>query len=605
MKTFKKYSTVSGILLIILLTAGAAAYKNFLDLAEVNRFEMNNRITLKQIEIVLGKVTDAETGQRGYIITGNEDYLRPYHAAVATIDKDVKELRFMTKDNAGHQQMLDTLEPLIIEKLGGVANRINLRKNKGFDAAAREVRIGKGKDIMDKIRKTLDRMEEDTRKSMEQKRKEAVSQSKQTAYYILFGGCLAALIVVISSFITRKELIVRERAEEELKKYSGHLEVAVAEQTNELTKANKQLEMEIEEHKKTEERLKAASSEWRITFDSASELIIMLDIERKIIKANLATTRFLGKSFPEIIGKKCCELFHVTNDLPAACPFEKMITNGKYEEAEFYLSEKNTWIRVSLDPIFDDQGNVIGGIHIIRDITESKRSRDQLRMLNEELRNLADHLQTLREEERIIISRDIHDELGQKLSGLKFEMLYLKNMLSGTESNYHIFLEKIQSISKNIDSLINWSRDLMTRLRPSIIDDIGLEAALEWLIKDFQQRSQIPCTINIFLKDTHLNDKMSIAVFRICQECLTNIARHANATAVVVNLDENEERIILKIIDNGIGMTKEQVNSSKSFGLIGMRERAIVLGGDFIIMGEKGKGTRVTVTIPKSSMDMK
>jgi PAS domain S-box-containing protein len=886
MKTFKKYSIVSGTLVVILLFAGAAAYKNFLDLAEVNRLETNNHIILKKIEIVFGKVTDAETGQRGYIITGNEDYLKPYHAAVATIDEDIKELRSVTKVNADYQQILNTLEPLIAEKLSGLANRINIRKNKGFDAAALEVRTGKGKDIMDKIRKTINKMEDEIRKSMEQKRKKIELKSKHTAYYILLGSSLAALIVVISSFITRKEIIVRSRAEEELKKYTEHLEVAVSERTNELTKTNKQLEKNILEHKKTEnnlkeseiryrslfknspislweedfsdvkkyidslrskgvsnfrtyfqdhpedvincatmvkvvdvnevtlkmyqagsvedlmkgldsvfveesykvfkealialiegksiyesegvirtldgrkihvfimwavppdykdtwskamvsmiditqrkiaeetlrlyqnrietlinssrdimflkdnnfryliankaneslfnikvediiyktdfdfmpkelaetcrksdemaliseiaieseeafrdkwfhivkqkivdekgnivgivavirditerkrmeEQLKAAATEWRMTFDSASELIIMLDIERKIIKANLATARFLGKSFSEIIGKKCCELFHVTDEHPAACPFKRMITNGKHEEAEFYLSEKNTWIRVSIDPTFDEHGNLVGGIHIIRDITESKRSKDQLRVLNEELRNLADHLQTLREEERIIISRDIHDELGQKLSGLKFELLYLKNMISGIKGNYHIFLEKIQSISKNIDSLIYWSRNLTTRLRPSIIDDMGLEAALEWLIKDFERRSQISCAMNIFLRGTRLDDKMSIAVFRICQECLTNIARHANATAVVVNLDENEERIILKISDNGIGITKEQVNSSKSFGLIGMRERTIVLGGDFVIKGEEGKGTKVTVAIPKRSMDMK
>ncbi len=264
MKTFKTYSTVSGILLIILIIAGAAAYKNFLDLAEVNRLETNKHITLKTIEIVLGKVTDAETGQRGYIITGNEDYLRPYHAAVATIDKDIKKLRFITKDNAGHQQMLDTLEPLIIEKLGGLANRINLRKNKGFDAAAREVRIAKGKDIMDKIRKNTDGMEEDIRKSMEQKRKEIESQSKHTAFYILFGSSLAFLIVIISSFITRRELIARDRAEEELEKYSEHLEVAVSERTNELRKTNKQLEMEISNRTKKEEQLKTDSDEWRV-----------------------------------------------------------------------------------------------------------------------------------------------------------------------------------------------------------------------------------------------------------------------------------------------------------------------------------------------------
>ncbi len=131
------------------------------------------------------------------------------------------------------------------------------------------------------------------------------------------------------------------------------------------------------------------------TFDSATDLIMMLDKEMKIIKANLATATFLGKSFDEVLGKNCCELFHGTDDLSAACPFKRMLKTGKREEAEFYLSEKDTWIRISADPIFDDHGNVTGGVHIIRDITENKRSRDQLKVLSEQLRNLAAHLQTI------------------------------------------------------------------------------------------------------------------------------------------------------------------------------------------------------------------
>ncbi len=170
----------------------------------------------------------------------------------------------------------------------------------------------------------------------------------------------------------------------------------------------------------------------------------------------------------------------------------------------------------------------------------------------------------LREEERIAIAHDIHDELGQKLSGLKFEMMYLQNILSGNEEKDRFILKKIQSISVLIDSLIQWSRNLMTRLRPSILDDMGIEAALEWQIKEFQNRLHIPCTFNSSLKDIRLHDEPSIALFRICQECLTNISRHAHATAVAVNLKESEDKIMLEVSDNGIGITDNQINNYRS-----------------------------------------
>lgn len=152
-----------------------------------------------------------------------------------------------------------------------------------------------------------------------------------------------------------------------------------------------------------------------------------------------------------------------------------------------------------------------------------------------------------------------------------------------------------------IDSVIKWARDLMTSLRPSILDDMGIEATLEWLVKEFQSKLQIPCILNLSIKSFCPGDTLAIAIFRICQECLTNISRYADATSVTINLQEIEGNIMLEVIDNGIGITADQIENSKSFGLIGMRERAIMLGGEFNITGEEGKGTRVTVLLPSVS----
>ena len=163
---------------------------------------------------------------------------------------------------------------------------------------------------------------------------------------------------------------------------------------------------DVTERKRVEERLKTASNEWRITFDSTTDLIMLLDSEMKIIKANLATAKFLNRPFNEIVGKNYYKLFHGTDKPPAGCPLEKMKMTKKHEETELYLPEKDIWIRISVDPIFDDKGNLIRSVHVIRDITERKRIEEKLQAYQEQLRSLASQLSLVEERERRRIAID-------------------------------------------------------------------------------------------------------------------------------------------------------------------------------------------------------
>lgn len=227
-----------------------------------------------------------------------------------------------------------------------------------------------------------------------------------------------------------------------------------------------------------------------------------------------------------------------------------------------------------------------------------RRAEEQLRESHERLRQLSIYLQTVREEERTRIAREVHDGLGQALTGCKLDLSWIASKLP-KEKDLQPLFEKTKALAAHIDSTIQMVRRIATELRPGILDHLGLAAALEWQANDFQTRTGIKCDVHARLNDPVLHPDLNTAFFRIFQETLTNIIRHAGATLVTVNLKQRGERIILEVNDNGRGISASEISNTHSMGLLGMRERAGLLGGDFKIgPGAGGKGTKVTVSIP-------
>jgi signal transduction histidine kinase len=227
-----------------------------------------------------------------------------------------------------------------------------------------------------------------------------------------------------------------------------------------------------------------------------------------------------------------------------------------------------------------------------------RRAEEQLRESHERLRQLSVYLQTVREEERTRIAREVHDELGQALTGCKLDLAWIASKLP-KEKDLKPLQEKTRALVAHIDSTIKMVRRIATELRPGILDHLGLAEALEWQANEFQTRTGIKCDVHASLPDLDLDQDLNTAFFRIFQETLTNIIRHAGATHVTVHLKERDERIILDVKDNGRGISQEEISNTRSMGLLNMRERAGLLGGDFkIAPGSGGKGTKVTVSIP-------
>ncbi len=241
------------------------------------------------------------------------------------------------------------------------------------------------------------------------------------------------------------------------------------------------------------------------------------------------------------------------------------------------------------------KGRPVGIEGIARDVTERREAEEALRASREQLRSLAARLQSVREEERARIAREVHDELGQSLTGLKMDIAGIASRLPAGEKT---LLERARTMSSQIDASIQTVRKIATDLRPGILDNLGLVAALEWQAEEFQARTGIACDCTARVDDANLPPEHCTAIFRIFQETLTNVARHARATSVQVMFSESHGQVLLEVKDNGCGIEEERINWQQSLGLLGMKERAYALGGEAVISGAPGLGTTVTVRVP-------
>jgi signal transduction histidine kinase len=217
---------------------------------------------------------------------------------------------------------------------------------------------------------------------------------------------------------------------------------------------------------------------------------------------------------------------------------------------------------------------------------------EELQSSLEQLHQLTQYIEKVREEERVAISRELHDDLGQALTAVRIDLGIIKQMIFDTE-----VISKINEVSKLVKNTIITVQRLTAKLRPQIIDDLGLEAAIEWYTKEFAQRNKI----KVFL---HLDNELSISadaslsIFRIMQESLTNISRYARASRIDIWLSKDGDTISFSISDDGIGITEDEIKSRKSFGIIGMKERVASLGGSFKICPGKEKGTEISINFP-------
>jgi PAS domain S-box-containing protein len=268
------------------------------------------------------------------------------------------------------------------------------------------------------------------------------------------------------------------------------------------------------------------------------------------------------------------------------CDVEAALTTRSGDNVPFYFSGTRITYR--------DKPCVLG---IGFDISRLKEAENLLRQSEEDLRDLASSLQNVREEERAAIAREIHDELGQQLTAIKLDVSWLDRKITGDM----VIKERITGVLTMLTEMIHSIRRISTQLRPSILDDLGLLEALKWLARDFQQRTGIRIEFDCPEESLKVEPALTIGLFRIFQETLTNIARHAEATDVSARLHTEEDRLVLTIMDNGKGFDPAAAKKKKTLGLLGMKERTLMMKGAYEIDSQPGKGTSLRFSVPLQS----
>ena len=373
---------------------------------------------------------------------------------------------------------------------------------------------------------------------------------------------------------------------------------------------------DITKEKNIEIALRLSEERFRTAFETAAHGMALVGPDGTWLKVNKALCDMLGYAESELLQTNFQRITH-PDDLNDNLKNARRLLSGEipsYQTQKRYVHKEGheVWGLLSVSLVKDKLDQPLYFVSQILDITAKIKAEAELLAAHadleqrvrertaelaaayEKLHNYAIHQQTIKEQERLAVAREIHDELGQSLTGLKMGLSWLAKRV--VTENFE-FKERIGSLSALVDISIDTVHKISRELRPGLLDDLGLLTALEWQITEFSNRYAIPCELTQTIGDFTFNDEVSITLFRICQEALTNISRHAEATKVVVTLTKSDA-IRMEVRDNGKGITGEQIANPQSFGLLGMRERLFPCHGTLEIVGRKNEGTTLLVTIP-------
>lgn len=356
------------------------------------------------------------------------------------------------------------------------------------------------------------------------------------------------------------------------------------------------------ERKRAEKLMKESEERYKALVENAPEALVVLDVEnRKFVSVSESAEKLFKMTRDELLQIGPVEVspaYQPGGQLSAELATEKIseaIDGGKHSFEWTHCDKEGNPIpcEVWLVRLPSETQTLIRGSII--DITIRKKAEQELEESYKAIRKLTEHLQNIREEERAHIAREIHDELGQQLTVLKMDISWINKKMGIQDETVKARMKELLVM---LDETVRSVRRISSELRPSLLDDLGLTAAMEWQLTEFEKRFQIKTHFKPDDTEIKLPESMKTGLFRIFQESLTNVARHSKAKKVTVTLHIENGSIVLSVADNGVGFDKQNTIGKKSLGVLGMQERTSMIGGTYDISGKPGKGTRVVVTIP-------
>lgn len=358
-----------------------------------------------------------------------------------------------------------------------------------------------------------------------------------------------------------------------------------------------------------EEKLKDAEEKYFRLSENAPDMIISQDIATlKYNYVNSSSYKLTGYSPDDFFNKPGLLKNLVDPDWKEQYEFSMKLVLSAHSTIpfEYMIKHKNgkkIWINQRSIIVRNKKNEALQIEAILTDVTERKNYETKLEETTKRLRALSSYQQKVREEERLNISREIHDQLGQDLTVLKMDLALLnkhnvKNHENKNDNNFRNVTDELKKMSSYIDDIINKVRKISTELRPDILDKLGLIEAIGWHADEFGKRTKIKCITDLENIEISLNPEKAISIFRIFQETLTNAARHSGAKEIKIDLKVQNGWMILRVTDNGRGITEIEIDNGTSLGILGMKERVLILGGLLNIKGEKDIGTTIDIKIP-------